>query len=147
LPEARPFQFGLPDIGFADLVVAPWSEEISGVSKTAHPRVWVELKTRATWWEGGPAKAFGAANGGLVSDIEKWRSLDSAGDAVLISHITSHDGPWGEPLPKTWREELERVGAPFTPAMPALEIAFEIPGKDQPRYRWTRMDCLLVHGG
>jgi hypothetical protein len=79
LPEAKPRDFEIDDgPSSADLLVAPVNKSLNDFDYKARPRVWIELKERGTWWgvkPGGAAKAFGTANHGLWSDIEKWQNV------------------------------------------------------------------------
>lgn len=97
-----------------DILLAPWDNKLGRLSMTAAPRVWLELKSRGTWW-GPAAKALGTANAGLAKDLAKWDNVPwTPGDLVLCCHLTTHDGSGGLQLPKDWQEQLDE-GVPTRP--------------------------------
>jgi hypothetical protein len=130
----------------ADILIAPWSDEDNKISLIETPRIWIELKTRATWWgesKGSVAKAFGESNGGLKHDIKKWHSFQEVGNGVIVCHITSHKGSWNDTLPETWKAELDDITNKYG-LVPPITVGFPIPDKGKEKYYWTRMDCFLV---
>ena len=82
---------------------APYREKRGG------PRVWFELKQRATWW---PAtKAFGVANHGIHHDLQKWRETRWADtEAAFAVLFLGHDS---EDLNEHWNKAIHAVGEPM----------------------------------
>jgi hypothetical protein len=136
----------------ADLAIAPWGDDGQDVSEGQgtrdgqRPRLWIELKTRATWW-GSTTSAVGKALGGFRSDLVKWEAL--RGDPVLVCHLVTHDGTYRNRLPPEWAAALPELreeeqprwhwpGEPFT-------VGIEAAVGGRLRHRWTRMDCVIVN--
>ncbi len=148
LVEPKPRDFGAVDGDCreaADLAIAPWGDD-QAVGYERRPRLWIEIKTRATWW-GSTTSAVGKALGGFRSDLAKWEAL--RGDPVLVCHLVSHDGTYRNRLPPEWTAALDELrkerqprwywpGDPFT-----VGIEAAVGGKV--RHRWIRMDCVIVN--
>lgn len=151
--EAKPVDFDLASgPPSADLVVARMRDDLKDFDYKARPRVWIELKERGTWWgtsAGAAAKAFGTANNGLLSDLEKWSGVTGDGEVVLVCQITSHDGSYTDRLPpETWRKQLDDIASRYERAIErcvGYEIAGQIDGHD--RVRWARFDAFIVNRG
>lgn len=152
--EMKPKQLGLHWSGrLVDLYVGPWGEKGPFQCDHESPRVWIELKTRATWWRGGVAKALA----GLKKDLEKWAGLATEGETVLVCQITTHNGHETEHLPKHWEKGLDeipkrhkRLHKPFSVALPLHTYASRKTAKrkdwEPATMRWVRLDCFLVGG-
>lgn len=107
-----------------DLLVGRWSEERAEI--LPGPRVWIEIKERGTWW-GDARKGLGASNGGLRSDLMKWRDTRWADDDVVIAcHVLSHDATRGisTPIPPAWAAVFEEVTAGFPRYLPTLSVCY-----------------------
>jgi hypothetical protein len=137
----------------SDLVVAPWQSEVQDFDYGARPRVWIELKQRATWWgmtPGATAKAFG-------SDLEKWKGVTGEGEVVLVCQISLHDGTESETLPASWQEELDSLAKQYEHATMPRIVGYEIaPSRrdvrtggtaSEQRVRWARFDAFVVNRG
>lgn len=141
LPEAKLSAFGLTGGQAVDLLVAPWNAAGGSVRSDEYPRVWIELKERGTWW-GGPAKAFAAANHGLLLDFEKLEGQSWGEDEVAIAcQIVTHDGTADDRIPTDWLEALR--GFETKRRRMAHEAAVGFPlGRDAegvPRVRWASL--------
>ena len=146
-PEAKPAAFDLAGPATVDLVVARVNSALNDFDYRARPRVWIELKERGTWWgtsAGDAAKAFGTANKGLLSDLEKWKGVKAEGEVVLVCQVTMHDGTYKDRLPQTWKDQLAIVAKQYERVVERC-VGFEIAGQD--RVRWTRFDAFIVNRG
>ncbi|WP_248345788.1 hypothetical protein [Anaeromyxobacter paludicola] len=148
LPEARFSDFGLRTDQAADILVAPWNSKEGSIRRDEYPRVWVELKERGTWW-GGPAKAFGPANKGLLSDFEKLETQAWSDDEVAIAcQIVTHDGTIDERLPRSWLDALNGFEMKHRRMAHHAAVGFPL-GRDAegvPRVRWTSLYFFQVRG-
>ena len=148
-PEAKTADFFLDNgPSSADLLIAPVNKELTDFDYKARPRVWVELKERGTWWGTSPgyaAKAFGTANNGLLSDLEKWQGVRSQGDVVLVCQITMHDGTYEDRLPQSWHEQLANIALQHDRAIEPRCVGYELAGEN--RVRWTRFDAFIANCG
>lgn len=149
LAEAKPADFGVEaGPASADLVVARMAPDFEDFDYAARPRVWIELKERGTWWgetPGAAAKAFGTANKGLWSDLEKWKGVTGEGEVVLVCQVTVHDGSYTERLPASWQEQLDRVIEQHEHAIAPRTVGYELAGED--KVRWARFDAFVVNRG
>ena len=142
-----------------DILVAPWDADANDWNRKTGDRVWVELKERGTWW-GGPNKALGAANAGLMKDLHKWGKDNaewSDRDTVLACHLVTHEGEYPNdpthPLPPNWEDALDQVrdspeytcvGSPFVVGYPCESRKMN--GKWARWARWVRMDVFRLAG-
>jgi len=155
LPEAKPSDFGLSLERPVDLLVAPWDREKRALKLTGGPRAWIELKERGTQWGTNPAKAFGASNHGLLSDLEKLGSEKWADDDVALAcQIVSHVGDMEESIEPKWQEALDGYSAGAhkllrqTPAVgfPLPPVAGDEPGATKSAILWASMFIYEVQG-
>ncbi len=146
--EVKPRDFGLcKSRDSVDLVVGPRGENGLDLKK-AGPRVWLELKDRATWWTS-PAKGLGVANSGLAWDLEKWKGTRwKARDVVLACHLLAHNGTATERLPASWSAALQQVGRSavrFRGRAPVVVGYPLTPGKPAKGVRWLRLDVFQLY--
>jgi hypothetical protein len=125
------------------LVIAQRDADTGKADLTNGPRVWVELKERGTWW-GNPAKAFGEANNGLRSDLKKWTGAAwTDRDVVAACQIISHRGLPSEPLPKSWREELDAIAVTNPRCLPTRSVG--CPSWDCKEILWATIELFNIH--
>jgi hypothetical protein len=145
IPEAKPHWAGF-DTGAqaVDLAVVPHSEEDDTWDMKATPRVWIEIKERADWWNNAD-KAFG----GLRDDIAKWHGIGwTPEDMVIACQVLCYKGTWDGPdggLPKKWRDGLEEVSAEYPPLLPARIVGFPVGVEGPEAVRWARLDAFIIH--
>jgi hypothetical protein len=128
-------------------VVARVNGKLDDFDYQAKPRLWIELKERGTWWGAGnadAAKAFGTANHGIWSDLEKWESVTDKGESVLVCQVTMHDGSYNERMPASWRAQFDQIAQKYEHAIERC-VGYEIAGED--KVRWARFDACIVNRG
>ena len=138
-----------------DLVVVP---ELEGEDKPdfkSGPRVWVELKERATWWDRADRAMLQPTNS-LLADVHKWRAIDwSDDDVVLVCQVLLWEAPYDESLDSEWLDALAEVArrgeCKRVPggAEPVIEVGYPIPERaaasEVYNVQWARLDAFQVH--
>jgi hypothetical protein len=146
LPEAKPRDYGVGTSRESiDLLVAPWDENSRCMRK--EPRVWIEIKERATWW-GDPWKALN----GLEVDLAKWSDAEwQQNDFVVACQILLHDSePISScPAPEDWRRVLNELTRGFRPFLGTRSVCYPCysPEKKSVIHRSASIDFFTIHDG
>jgi hypothetical protein len=147
LSEVKPRDVGLgAGSGSVDVVIAPRQAGSEWASAERTPRVWIELKERGTWWEGGPGKALQESGRSLAADLAKWAHIPWSGDDVVaVCQIISHRSQDEDAcLPKRWSELLDSTAVTSPRCVPSRSVGYPLAGVGGTL--WATMEILLAHG-